>query len=246
MIQAETFNQQDINHAFFTRRGGVSEGLFDSLNFSIKYGDPIENVIQNQKIAAAMMNRGDNDIVLAKQIHSNIAHIVDKKPKDPIIADALVTNNPGLIIGVLTADCVPVLLADKKRHIIAAVHAGWRGAAAGILKNTLSVMIELGANPSNIQAAIGPCIFQESYEVQDDVKSHFLMALHRFQDSENPGKYYFDLPGIIEDQLAEIGIPFIENVQQNTYTNENQFFSCRRSFHRNEKGFGCQLSAISL
>ncbi len=174
MFKAQNLSQ--LKHAFFSRRGGVSTGYFDSLNFAFTKGDNSENIKENQKTALEKLAIPNIPLILCEQVHSTKVVTI----KEPITyihkADAIVTQNPYIAIGILSADCVPILLADYTTRIIGVTHAGWRGAKAGIISNTINTMIGLGATLENIQAAIGPCIAQKSYEVGPEIFQTFTEA----------------------------------------------------------------------
>lgn len=241
-----------INHGFFTREGGVSEGLFASLNCGKKDVDKDENVEKNREIVTETLGLSTLPLLLVKQVHGAKVVVVDK-PWDlvnPPEADAMVTQNPDCILGILTADCLPVLLHDPVSKTIAALHSGWRGSFAGIIQNTIKEMQKLGAHPENILAVIGPCITQQSYEVSPDFYKDFLKKSQDFdtyfEEQLDPEGIYFDLPRFVEDRLIDSGIKEIERMAYDTYDNPDLFFSCRRATHLKEDSFGVQISVISL
>ena len=243
-------NLSSLTHGFFTRQGGVSQGYFDSLNFALTKGDNLEHVRENRKLALQRLGTPHAALATAHQIHSNRVVIVDKPwefGKAPQY-DGLVTTQPNIAIGVLAADCVPILFADVHAKVIGTAHAGWRGAQSGIIENTLATMKQLGAK--DIAAATGPCIHQDSYEVGPDVFEAFTTgnakAKQFFIPSATKGHFQFDLLGAVNQRLESSGIKDIHHLNRNTYANEDQFFSCRRSFHRDEPTFGCSLSAIVM
>lgn len=186
-------------------------------------------------------------LVLAKQVHSARAVTIEA-PWDgpPAEADALVTDRPGLLIGVVTADCAPVLLADREAGVIAAAHAGWRGAVAGVLENTLAAMEQLGAERRRIAAAIGPTIAQASYEVDAALRDRFPTTAHRFFHSGRAERWQFDLPGFVADRLSAAGVVAVETLAEDTYAQPGRFFSFRRASHRGEPTGGRQTSVIGL
>ncbi|MES2252196.1 MAG: peptidoglycan editing factor PgeF [Pseudomonadota bacterium] len=245
-----------LSHGFFGRRGGVSKGEFNSLNIGLQKGDSLENVCQNRQRMADALMMGNAPIVFACQKHTNSVLVIDAPFKGDIpIADALVTKRKNLIIGVQTADCVPVLFIDPITKIIAAAHAGWKGLASGILQNTITVMEELGATRANIRAAIGPCIWSASYEVGSDVREAFPL----FNDLFTPCKAFvnenkvnarttfcFDLPMAAYRTLQNNGISSISPSPKDTYTHEHDFFSYRRSTHAGDSRFGGQASLIGM
>lgn len=240
-----------VPHAFFTRNGGVSGGVYDSLSFVVNKADTNENVHRNREIAMEKLGTSDRALVTLNQVHGNRVLVVREpwhfgEGKTPD-ADALVTQNPDVVLGIFTADCVPVLFYDEHSQTIGAAHSGWRGAQQNIVSECIKVITGLGANPSQMKAVIGPCIAQDNYEVGSEVPDAFPERFQEyFKPSQNQGKYMLDLPGIVEAQLLEAGVAHVENMHLDTYAREEDFFSCRRAYHRGEQGFGCMLSAIGL
>lgn len=241
-----------LNHGFFTRLGGVSSGLYTSLNCGVKTDDKPVHVRTNRDKVAATLDLAPGQLVFAKQVHG-IKTVCVTKPwnaENAPEADALVTAERGIGLGILTADCVPVLFADKKERIIGAAHAGWRGALGGILESVIDEMKNMGAKAENIQAAIGPCIGPNSYEVKDDFREPFIgqdeSCGHFFKKSPKPGHLLFNLPGYVAHRLNLLGVKTAYDVRQDTLTNETSFFSNRRAFLKSEKGFGLQASVIAI
>lgn len=237
-----------ISHAFATRQGGVSQGDFDSLNTVFGKGDPDENVVENCRRICESIGTSSQSLIRVNQTHSTIALTIDQPFDSSSVpeADALITNTPGLTLGISTADCVPILLADPQNHVIAAVHSGWRGALGGIIENTLSSMKQLGAKPDTIVAALGPCIWQESFEVGQEVYDQLPGQEYFFIPSNKPNHWLFDLPGYVVNRLKEGGVKTISDSPANTYTDPKRFFSFRRKTHLGEANFGCSLSVITL
>lgn len=239
-----------IHHGFFTRAGGVSEGIYAGLNCGLGSKDEPEAVKQNRARVALHLGAADPVVLTPYQIHSAQALIVEGPfpPGEPPRADALVTRTPGLAIGVLTADCGPVLFADPKARVVAAAHAGWRGAVAGILKATIASMEHLGARREDIHAALGPCITQPNYEVGAEFVAGLLArdpANERFfATPETATKPHFDLPAFILADLTGQGLASISSNARCTYASESEFFSFRRTTHRQEPDYGRQISAI--
>jgi hypothetical protein len=241
-----------LDHGFFTRLGGVSTGLYTSLNCGIKTDDNSAHVRANRAKVAGALDLPPENLVIARQVHG-LKTVQVKKPWDidqAPEADALVTAEPGIGLGVLTADCVPLLFADKKKRIIGAAHAGWKGALAGIVESTIKTMEEMGSKPEDIEAAIGPCIGSNSYEVKDDFRESFLAQdganAAFFKASPRAGRFLFNLPGYVSHRLKGLGIKKIHDTRQDTLTNETAFFSNRRAFLKSEKGFGLQASVIVI
>lgn len=254
MITLSLFNEVScLRHAFFTREGGVSTGIYASLNCGPGSGDDPAAVAANRARAMAMLDQPAAALCTLSQIHS--AEVVTVRepwdPADPPKADAMVTDRPGLVLGILTADCAPVLLADPRARVIGAAHAGWRGALGGVLDATVAAMVALGARPDSILAAIGPCIGHRSYEVGRDFPEPFvdqdLIDADFFAPSPvTEGRYLFDLPGYVSRRLARAGLTEVTRVPADTYRDEARFFSYRRGSQRGEADYGRQMSAILL
>jgi len=236
-----------VPHGFMTRRGGVSTGAVASLNCGFGADDDRVAVIENRRIAAEAVLPGAS-LVGVHQVHSPDVVTVegpwpdDARPK----ADALVTDRPGLLLGILTADCAPVLLTDREASVIGAAHAGWRGAHGGVIANTVAAMVALGAEPARIAAAVGPCIAQASYEVSDDFRSAFTPADDRFFAQGAPEHWQFDLPGYVAKALADSGVGRVEVLGRDTYAEPELFYSFRRATHRGEPTYGRLLSLIGM
>ncbi len=241
-----------ITHGFFGRRGGVSAPPFDSLNAGFGTGDPSARVAENRERIARALALEPSRLIAGNQTHSAMAAILgpDSPAAPPPRADALVTRVPGLGLGILTADCAPVLFADPEARVIGAAHAGWRGALTGILDATLDAMEREGASRRRIIAAIGPCIGPRSYEVGPEFPAPFL-DLDRdfgrfFQPAARPDHQLFDLPGFIAERLYRAGIETLAMPGEDSCADEDGFFSYRRSVLRKEKATGRQLSVIAL
>jgi polyphenol oxidase len=239
-----------IAHGFFSRTGGVSSGIYDSLNCGPGSGDDPEAVVENRRRVMAALSPGAQLISLS-QIHSATVHTLSgANIKIRPEGDAMVTAVPGLALGILTADCAPVLLADPVAGVIGAAHAGWKGALGGVLEATLEAMEKLGALRGRIQAAIGPCIAQDNYEVGWDFRDRFLEQglKHRrfFVPSDKEGHYRFDLPGYAAHRLTAAGAGSVQSLGICTYPAGNGYFSFRRTTHAGEPDYGRQISAIVL
>lgn len=250
-LQADNLSMLDgIRHGFFTRQGGSSRGLYASLNCGPGSKDDAVAVVENRARVAAHLGSSHDDVQTVYQIHSGNAVAVDQlQARDTLPkADGIATRTRGLAIGVLTADCAPVLFADADAKVVGAAHAGWRGALGGILEATVAAMEELGAQRSQIFAALGPAIGPKSYEVGPEFVTQFELA-----DAAN-GRFFtipkdratphFDLPAYVLDRLGRLGLKGIERQAPCTYQNESMFFSFRRSTHRKEPDYGRQISAI--
>jgi YfiH family protein len=239
-----------IAHGFCGRRGGVSSGAVASLNCGLGSGDDRALVLENRRRAATAIAPGAI-LVGVHQVHSATCITLtqpwdhDRRPH----ADAMVTNRPGVLLSVVTADCAPVLLADRVAGVIGVAHAGWRGALDGVIQATVSAMIDLGARHADIEGAIGPCIHQSSYEVDDAFRERFVAVspdFDRFFAAGSGSRPHFDLPGFVRAQVAAAGVGACEVLQFDTYADAESFYSYRRSTHRGEADYGRQLSAIAL
>ncbi|WP_020591102.1 peptidoglycan editing factor PgeF [Kiloniella laminariae] len=246
-------NLNGIRHGFFTRQGGVSTGLYSSLNCGFGADEPRENVLENRSRALARMDSPDASLVTAYQFHSADVHIVEQtwtSPEGAPRGDALVTNRPGIALGIMTADCTPVLFADPLAGVIGAAHAGWQGAIKGVTDSTLLAMEKLGAKRENIHVAIGPCIAQMSYEVGAEFAQRFCEEqesnLEYFIPSPREGRFLFDLRRYVGSRLKQSGIKQLSVSKNDTYSEADLFFSYRRSCHLKEADYGRGLSAIVL
>jgi YfiH family protein len=252
MIEAATLTLPGIRHGFFTREGGISTGLYASLNGGLGSRDDAANVAENRTRMAAALGVEPRRLLTAYQIHSPDVLVADASwpPDARPRADAVVTRMPGLAIGVTTADCGPILLADAEARVIGAAHAGWRGALAGVAEATVAAMEKLGAERSRLRAALGPMIRQDNYEVGRDLMARFAAedkASGRFfRPAAREGHALFDLPGYIAERLARAGVRQIEDLRLCTYADAGRFFSYRRSTHRAEADYGRHVNAIVL
>jgi YfiH family protein len=241
-----------ISYGFFTRQGGVSAGIYASLNCGPGSRDDAANVAENRARVAELLGADRDKLLSVQQQHSARAVIAEKPWKADALpqGDAIVTATPGLAIGVLTADCAPVLFYDPKARVIGAAHAGWRGALSGIVEATVAAMQKLGARQENISAAIGPAISQRAYEVGQDFMQNFLAedadAVPYFAVDESSGEPHFDLAGYVGERLARAGIADATDLGLCTYCDETRLFSYRRSQHHGESDYGRQISAILL
>ena len=239
-----------IPHGFLGRRGGVSTGLHAGLNVGWGSDDERAAIAQNRARAVAAVLPGAA-LVTVHQVHSpDVVTVTAPWPDDARPpADALVTDRPGLLLGMLTADCAPVLLADRHAGVIGAAHAGWKGALAGVTDATVAAMEALGAQRGRIAAAVGPCIAQASYEVDDDFEARFVVAdtfNARFFRMGREGHAWFDLEGYVAARLESAGVGTVERLGFDTYADPSRFFSYRRATHRGEPGYGRQIALIGL
>lgn len=237
-----------VPHGFLGRRGGVSTGDYSSLNVGLGSPDLPEAVAANRRRAVEAV-APDASLNTCYQIHSATVVTVTEPLRDRPEGDALVTDRPGLALGVLTADCVPVLFADLDAGVVGAAHAGWKGALAGITDRTLDAMEALGADRARVCAAIGPCIAQPSYEVDDAFRGRFLSddeANASFFNDGRVGRHLFDLEGYVGHRLRMAGVAHVERLGLDTYADEARFFSYRRATHRGEPNYGRQIALIAL
>lgn len=253
MLTVGLLNDSDaVRHAFFGREGGVSDGLYASLNCGFGSRDDASNVAENRRRAAAELDLPADRLVTLYQIHSpNVVTVTAPwAPGDAPQADAMVTSTTGIALGILTADCVPVLLADPKARVIGAAHSGWKGAIGGVLEATVEAMSALGATPENIRAGIGPAIGKRSYEVGPEFPTPFMEQCDKnadfFCQGAREGHFHFDIKGYVARRLAIAGLREIQCLPCDTCAEEDRFFSYRRACLRQEDDYGRDLSAICL
>lgn len=251
MIEASGLSSlSNVSHGFFTREGGVSDGIYGSLNTGYGSNDDTDKVAENRRRISEKLGIDSERLLTIHQWHSADAVVADE-PWDvlqPPEGDGIVTNKPGIAVAVLTADCTPVLFSSSDGKTVGAAHAGWKGAFAGVLAATVARMKQLGA--TDIHAAIGPTISQLNYEVGPEYRAQFVdrdAASDRFfMPSAKPAHFMFDLPGFVRSHLDGLGLASIEDTALCTYADEQRFFSYRRTVHRGEKDYGRQLSAICI
>ena len=241
---------EGVPHGFLGRRGGVSTGVCAGLNVGHGSGDDSEAIAENRRRAVEAVAPGAL-LATVHQVHSATAvTVIEPWPLDVRPhADAMVTDRPGLALGILTADCAPVLLADAEAGIVGAAHAGWKGAFAGVVEATIDAMEALGADPARMSAAVGPCIARRSYEVDQAFFRRFADAdpeNERWFAAGRSGHYGFDLEGFVASRLAGAGLSSVEVLGQDTYSQPDLFYSYRRSTHRAEPAYGRQISLIAL
>lgn len=238
---------EGIAHGFLTREGGVSTGALAGLNVGRGSGDDSELVAENRRRAAEAVLPGAR-LVTAYQVHSpDCATVAEPWDEDARPhADALVTARPGLLLGIVTADCAPVLLADREAGVVGAAHAGWKGAHGGVIESTVAAMEALGARRSRIVAAVGPCIAQESYEVGEEFRGHFAPEDEGFFAHGRAGHFQFDLEGYVANRLERAGVLSVDPLGLDTYSGSDRFYSYRRATHRGEPNYGRQFSLIGL
>ena len=245
-----------VRHGFFSRQGGISTGIYGGIHAGLNCGygsdDEPDAVRQNRQRVAESLTVEEEALVTVHQIHSATAIVADQpwRPGDAPRADGMVTATPGLALGILTADCTPVLFAEAEAGVIGAAHAGWRGALSGVLEATVQTMEDQGAQRSRIRAVVGPCIAQTSYEVGPEFKTKFI---HQdigygqfFIPAAKPKHYQFDLAGFVMARLTILNLCSCHDLALDTYADDEKFYSYRRSCHRNESDYGRQISAITL
>ena len=241
-----------VPHGFFTRRGGVSIGPFASLNCALSGLDAPENVLENRARAARTLGADPGALVGLTQVHGDVTVVVTTpwRPGDGPRADAAVTARPGIALGIVTADCAPVLFADRAAGVVGAAHAGWRGALGGVLESTLSAMCGLGATLDHIAVVVGPCIGQASYEVsadlRDPVLAHDAENARFFIDGAREGRWQFDLAGYCVRRLEDAGVGLVAALGLDTLAEEDRFFSHRRRTLAKSGPIGHQISIITL
>ena len=251
MIKSKKLSKfKNIKHAFFNRLGGKSTGIFKSLNCGPGSSDNKKNILKNLETVSNKIKAKSKKIILLNQIHSNKFCYIGKNSKlnNKLEGDALITDKRNLPIAVLTADCAPILIHDEKKKMIAAIHAGWKGAYNDIVKKVVKFMIKKGCSPQNITVAIGPCISSKNYEVKDDFKKKFIK-----KDKKNiiffkitKDKNYFNLNKYIHFQLESLNIKKVDIINKDTFNAKNNFFSARRSISRNENDYGRNISIIMI
>jgi YfiH family protein len=251
VIEAAPLALQGIRHGFFTRQGGVSSGIYSSLNCGIGSNDERGAVTENRTRVAAALGAAAEHLATPYQVHGTEVTVVTKvwSPGTGPKADGVVTNVPGVVLGVSTADCGPILFADRQARVIGTAHAGWRGALAGVTDTVIAAMERLGAKRERIAAVLGPTISQPNYEVGGEVREKFVAVAEGngrfFIPSQREGHYLFDLPGAILARLAAAGVN-ATSLGHCTYADEARFFSFRRTTHRKEGDYGRLLSTIML
>ena len=252
MIKSKKLSKfTNIKHGFFNRNGGKSLGIYQSLNCGMGSSDKKKNVKKNLKIVCNKIGCSSNKLILLHQIHSNKFSFINNKyqiKKKKIKADALITNVKNIAIGVLTADCVPILIYDKEKKIISAIHVGWKGAYKNIVYKVIRFLFKKGSTAKNLFAVVGPSISKKNYEVQKDFKYKFLKKdknSNNFFKIRNK-KTYFSLNNYVYNQLKLKGIKNTELVNKDTFDKKNNFFSARRSIRNNENDYGRNISIIMI
>ena len=250
IVSKKLSNLKEISHGFFNNKGGCSTGIYKSLNCGPGSRDYKTKVSKNLRIVKNKINRGSKNIFLLNQIHSDKFVFISKYSKylKKKKADAVITDIPKLPIAILTADCAPILIYDKQKKMIAAIHAGWRGAYKGIISKVINFMAKKGCEKKNMIAVIGPCIAQKSYNVKENFKRKFLKKDKKnkvfFRKRKN--SIYFDLSKYIKSQLRLMKITNLDTINVDTFPKKNNFFSARRSLHLNHDDYGRNISLIMI
>jgi len=251
MYFSKKLNEFDnLKHCFFSKKGGVSKKVYSSLNCGLGSNDKKENILKNLSIVSQKIGFNKDNLFSMNQTHSNKVVVIDESNKNikTINADALVTKIKNITISVLTADCVPILIYEKINHIVACVHAGWRGAINGIVENTFNQIINMNKN-NNIYVAIGPCIGLENYEVSKEFYDEFIQE-NRINNifflPNKKDKFLFDLRKYINFKIAKFDVKYVENIDLDTCAEDGKFFSFRRSRKLGEKDYGRCISTIGL
>ncbi|PHZ86249.1 peptidoglycan editing factor PgeF [Paremcibacter congregatus] len=242
----------NISHGFYTRKGGYSQGIYKGLNAGLGSNDNPEHVIANRDVIRTHLSPSAKNLCGVYQIHSNQVHLLDTPWQAPHMpeGDGVVTRQKYTALGILTADCAPLLFADPQAEVIGAAHAGWQGALNGVIENTLNLMVAQGARLSDIRVAIGPCIAQKNYEVGPEFRQAFTTRDAGYSKFFLPGArqnhYLFDLKAFTQDRLIRAGISDITVMPQDTYALADDFFSYRRTTHQQDPDYGRQISCIML
>ena len=239
---------KNIKHGFFNRAGGVSKGIYKSLNCGLGSNDNINNIRKNIDRVCKKIGCNKNNLILMSQIHSNIVHKVTKIPNKKLKGDSLVTNRKGIALGILTADCAPILIYDPVNNLIGAIHAGWRGAYKKIVSNTLKKFKFKGSNFKDLIVVIGPCISKKNYEVKRDFFNKFITNEQynkKFFNYKN-NKMYFSLSDYIKQNFLNLGVKNVEIIKKDTYKTSNNFFSARKSLKNKLNDYGRNISVIMI
>lgn len=252
LLSSALSGTKGVAHGFFDRQGGVSTGIYASLNCGYGSNDDPASVRENRSRVAQVLGTDVDRLLTVYQVHSAEAvHVTAPWERgDAPKADAMATKVPGIALGVLAADCAPVLLVDPEARVVGAAHAGWKGALGGVVESVVALMETLGAKRSRIRAAVGPCIHQPAYEVGPEFRERFVQHLadnvRYFASSSRPGHWQFDLPSYVTARAAALGLDAVDRLQACTYANPERYFSFRRTTHRSEPDYGRNLSAIMI
>ena len=250
MFYSKNLNKiHNIKHCFYSRKNGFSEGIYQGLNCGLGSNDKKINVQKNLNLVSKQFGVKNDKLILMNQTHSNKVQIIENKNNfNKINSDAILSKDNSLALCVLTADCAPILIYEKKKNIIGCIHAGWKGAFSGIIENTLKKINEIGGDVKNLTVCIGPCISQKNYEVKIDFKNRFIK-----QNSKNTkyflsksNKIFFSLRDYISGQLLKFGVKNIEIIKKDTFNVKNNFFSARRSLKNKNNDYGRNISLIMI
>ncbi len=248
-INSKYFQFKDIKYGFFTRKGGYSKKPYDTLNCSTKYKDKILNVKKNIRKSLIEVKLKKKKLIIGKQFHSNRAIIIKKSILNNLKADAFITKNKNLAIGILTADCAPIFFYDNQKKIIGAAHAGWKGALKNICQTTIKSMRILGSKNKDINVIIGPCINYKNYEVDNQFFDKFIksdISYQEFFKKKNNNKYYFKLGPLLRYQLQKLKVKKIILINEDTFSNKSKFYSHRRMMINNESATGRLINIIGF
>ena len=242
---------ENIKHCFFSRKNGVSKGYYESLNCGLGSGDNKENVLKNLELVSKEIGCKKESLITLNQKHSNqVIYFKDEKSvKNKLSGDAIISEVKNIGLGILTADCAPIFFYDPRKKIIGCAHAGWKGALNGIINNTVKKFNELNSNSSDLIAIVGPCIKKDNYEVKEDFLKKFIIQDKKneiFFERIDDQKYNFDLRGFINKEISNLNIKNIENIEMDTFSEEDFFYSYRRSCHNNERDYGRCVSVILM
>ncbi len=242
---------KNIKHCFFSRKNGVSSGFYKSLNCGIGSGDKRDNVYKNLEIVSKNISCDKDSLITLNQKHSDkVIHFENKSSiKDKLVGDAIVSEKKNIGIGILTADCVPILFYDPSKKIIGCAHAGWKGALKGIIKNTIKKFNQLNSNNSDLIAVVGPCINKKNYEVNEDFLEKFIkqdIKNEIFFEKKDNGKYIFDLRAFVNKEIFSLNVKNVENLEMDTFSEKEFFYSYRRSCLNKEQDYGRCISVILM
>ena len=242
---------ENIKHCFFSRKNGVSKGYYKSLNCGLGSGDNKGNVLKNLELVSKEIGCKKESLITLNQKHSNrVIYFKDEKSiKNKLSGDAIISEVKNIGLGILTADCAPIFFYDPRKKIIGCAHAGWKGALNGIINNTVKKFNELNSNSSDLIAIVGPCIKKNNYEVKEDFLKKFIIQDKKneiFFERIDDQKYIFDLRGFINKEISKLNIKNIENIEMDTFAEEDFFYSYRRSCHNNEQDYGRCISVILM
>ena len=242
---------ENIKHCFFSRKNGVSKGYYKSLNCGLGSGDNKGNVLKNLELVSKEIGCKKESLITLNQKHSNrVIYFKDEKSiKNKLSGDAIISEVKNIGLGILTADCAPIFFYDPRKKIIGCAHAGWKGALNGIINNTVKKFNELNSNSSDLIAIVGPCIKKDNYEVKEDFLKKFIIQDKKneiFFERIDDQKYVFDLRGFINKEISKLNIKNIENIEMDTFAEEDFFYSYRRSCHNNEQDYGRCISVILM